>query len=204
VDDRLVVGEGVDQSGDGPIRWTRVAVVAFVVDLAVLAATGVWLSWNFRPTAASVWRDLYGGPAVDWPAVMTALHRWSAVVLVFLAVVAVGVALVRLVDARMGPLPLMASLVAVGAALGGWFTGSLLPWDQVALWAVTVGTNMGGYWWLWSDEIRFVFARGREVPVEDVQRAFLLHLALFAVIVAVALVGWLVRRRRAERVATAT
>ena len=25
------------------------------------------------------------------------------------------------------------------------FTGYLLPWDQLALWAVTVGTNMMGY-----------------------------------------------------------
>ena len=25
------------------------------------------------------------------------------------------------------------------------FTGYLLPWDQIAFWAITIGTNMGGY-----------------------------------------------------------
>ena len=25
------------------------------------------------------------------------------------------------------------------------FTGYLLPWDQIAYWAITIGTNMGGY-----------------------------------------------------------
>ena len=25
------------------------------------------------------------------------------------------------------------------------FTGYLLPWDQIAYWAITIGSNMGGY-----------------------------------------------------------
>ena len=26
-----------------------------------------------------------------------------------------------------------------------WFTGYLLPWDQIAYWAITIGGNMAGY-----------------------------------------------------------
>ncbi len=36
------------------------------------------------------------------------------------------------------------------------FTGYLLPWDQLALWAVTVGTNMMGYTPVFGNEVRFV------------------------------------------------
>ena len=36
------------------------------------------------------------------------------------------------------------------------FTGYLLPWDQLALWAVTVGTNMMGYTPVFGDQVRFV------------------------------------------------
>ena len=35
------------------------------------------------------------------------------------------------------------------------FTGYLLPWDQLALWAVTVGTNMMGYTPVFGNQVRF-------------------------------------------------
>ena len=35
------------------------------------------------------------------------------------------------------------------------FTGYLLPWDQLALWAVTVGTNMMGYTPVFGEQVRF-------------------------------------------------
>ena len=38
------------------------------------------------------------------------------------------------------------------------FTGYLLPWDQLALWAVTVGTNMMGYTPVFGDQVKFVLA----------------------------------------------
>jgi len=204
VDDRSAISEQVETTTtDRSGRWARAVVVAVAADLVVVAASGAWLSWNFRPSVASAWRDEYGGPTVDWPAIVTVAHRWSAVALVVLAMVAVGVALVRLVDGRLGVGSLVAAVVALGAAVGGWYTGALLPWDQLALWAVTVGRNMGGYQWLWSDQIRFVLARGHEVPVEDVQRAFLIHLALFVVIVAVALAVGIGRLHRSGQPATA-
>ena len=73
------------------------------------------------------------------------MHRWSAhgmVICVFLHMCRVfytGVlqeaAPVQLGDRR-GAFPAHAGLS---------FTGYLLPWDQLAYWAITVGTNIGGY-----------------------------------------------------------
>ena len=40
------------------------------------------------------------------------------------------------------------------------FTGYLLPWDQLALWAVTVGTNMIGYTPVFGSQVRFVLLGG--------------------------------------------
>jgi quinol-cytochrome oxidoreductase complex cytochrome b subunit len=40
------------------------------------------------------------------------------------------------------------------------FTGYLLPWDQLALWAVTVGTNMMGYTPVFGEEVSFVLLGG--------------------------------------------
>ena len=41
------------------------------------------------------------------------------------------------------------------------FTGYLLPWDQLALWAVTVGTDMRGYAVLRDHQVWFVLLGGR-------------------------------------------
>ena len=46
------------------------------------------------------------------------------------------------------------------------FTGYLLPWDQLALWAVTVGTNMIGYTPVFGRDVRFVLLGGAEIGVK--------------------------------------
>ena len=47
------------------------------------------------------------------------------------------------------------------------FTGYLLPWDQLALWAVTVGTNMMGYTPVFGTQVRFVLLGGKEIGSRD-------------------------------------
>ena len=46
------------------------------------------------------------------------------------------------------------------------FTGYLLPWDQLALWAVTVGTNMMGYTPVFGTQVRFVLLGGVEIGTD--------------------------------------
>ena len=43
--------------------------------------------------------------------------------------------------------------------LGLSFTGYLLPWDQLAYWAITVGTNIGSYAPLVGGQVREIAAR---------------------------------------------
>ena len=55
--------------------------------------------------------------------------------------------------------------------LGLSFTGYLLPWDQLAYWAITVGTNIGSYAPLVGGQVREIPARrphrrrGRAAPL---------------------------------------
>ena len=46
------------------------------------------------------------------------------------------------------------------------FTGYLLPWDQLSLWAVTVGTNMAGYTPVFGNQVRFVLLGGNDIGAE--------------------------------------
>ena len=40
------------------------------------------------------------------------------------------------------------------------FTGYLLPWDQLAIWAVTVGGNMAGYTPVFGAQLKFILFAG--------------------------------------------
>ena len=61
------------------------------------------------------------------------------------------------------------------------FTGYLLPWDQLALWAVTVGTNMMGYTPVFGSQVRFVLLGGVEIGSETLLRWYVLHVLMLPV-----------------------
>jgi len=89
------------------------------------------------------------------------------------------------------------------------FTGYLLPWDQLALWAVTVGTNMAratpvlGHEGPFvpqaitqSNDVRFVLLGGTEVSPSTLLRFYILHcvgVPIFASVL-MALHFWRVRK----------
>ena len=92
---------------------------------------------------------------------------------------------------------------AVGAGLAvttvlASFTGYLLPWDQLALWAVRVGTNMRGYRSLFDAALdRFVLIDGVEVGRVTVLRWPGVHgVVLGPALLALLLLAW--RRHRLE------
>src|SRR5947207_12160742 len=108
----------------------------------VESVTGILLMFYYRPVAASAYNDILA-LREDVPlGIMREIHRWGAhamVITVWLHMFRVfmtgsykpprefnwGIGVVLLV------LTLLLS-----------FTGYLLPWDQLAIWAITVGSNM--------------------------------------------------------------
>ena len=76
------------------------------------------------------------------------------------------------------------------------FTGYLLPWDQLALWAVTVGTNMMGYTPVFGEQVRFVLLGGVEIGTDTLLRWYVLHVLLlpFVLVIFMAIHFWRVRK----------
>ena len=76
------------------------------------------------------------------------------------------------------------------------FTGYLLPWDQLALWAVTVGTNMMGFTPVFGQEVRFVLLGGAEIGSETLLRWYVLHVVFlpFILTLFMAVHFWRVRK----------
>jgi quinol-cytochrome oxidoreductase complex cytochrome b subunit len=58
------------------------------------------------------------------------------------------------------------------------FTGYLLPWDQLAFWAVTVGTNIASSIPLAGDRVRELLIGGREIEQATLIRFYVLHVIL--------------------------
>ncbi|MBI4558620.1 MAG: cytochrome b N-terminal domain-containing protein [Candidatus Hydrogenedentes bacterium] len=110
----------------------------------VLAFTGVLLMFYYRPTPENAYMDIVDlGEQVPL-GIMRELHRWSAhamVITVWLHMFRVFMTgsykPPREFNWTIGVLLLVITMFLS-------FTGYLLPWDQLAIWAITVGTNMGG------------------------------------------------------------
>ena len=84
--------------------------------------------------------------------------------------------------------------------LGAFFTGFLLPGDQLALSAVTVGSTARGYTVLFDQVVLFVLIGGVEISPSTLIRWLGVHiLVMGSALGALLLVGW--RRQRAVGVA---
>ncbi len=58
------------------------------------------------------------------------------------------------------------------------FTGYLLPWDQLAYWAITVSTNIIGYLPLVGDRLRMMIVGGNELNAGTLQAFYTFHTAV--------------------------
>jgi quinol-cytochrome oxidoreductase complex cytochrome b subunit len=113
------------------------------------------------------------------------IHRWSA----HLMVLAVAAHLARVFyrGAYKPPKEFnwVIGVVLLVLTLLLSFTGYLLPWDQLAYWAVTVGTAMAAYVPLIGDWVQELMLGGPTVGSATLLRFYVLHVAVLPV----ALVG---------------
>jgi len=175
---------------------TRVLAYVVGVLFVVLAATGVALTFRYQPTVS------YANVAsLEHHSIVTlrGVHRLASRLFV-LAVGGLAVSSIGLFIARRRRFPIAFSLLAGLFALAGSVTGYLLPWDQMSLWAVSVGTNMRGYSAiLHGHKVRFVLVGSTEVGTSTVQQWFWVHAVVVPVLIvgAVGAVLFAARRRAA-------
>jgi quinol-cytochrome oxidoreductase complex cytochrome b subunit len=177
------------------VHWTAVTLVA---SFAVLLATGLWLTWNYRPIGID--RTLLtDGPA--WArnvAILRFVHRGAAPVLTMAAIALVveGVLLARAIRRLRVVVPgVIATLLAVAAGI----SGSVLAWDQIALSAEVSGVEGHGYRLLYSPLVREWRVAGTAISADAMPRWFWAHTAVLPVLLLTVLVAVTVhlRRRRA-------
>jgi quinol-cytochrome oxidoreductase complex cytochrome b subunit len=175
-------------------------VLALVALFLVVAGTGLYQAFRYRPDAQSAWPALKT-TSVSRDALYDTtefVHRWGAYLFVALVVAtAVLWAWTRAKRARSAWGTEVALAVVGVAAIGCVVTGPKLRWDQLALWAVTVGSDFPNLFEL--AQVKFVLIGSKEIAVDDFRRMVWTHTAILPAILAVALgVAWW-RSSRATR-----
>jgi len=185
----------------GGLRTARlVAVGLLTAEVALLVATGLWLAFFYRPSTGAAWNIPILDGANGAVGVVRGAHRWAAFAAFPTSVAAAVLVVVDSRTRRGGWRPGRTSLAAGPAlvilVLAATFTGYLLPWDQLALRAVTVGTNMRGYGPVFRSSVVFALVGGTEVARTTVRNWLLVHTVLLSALLAGALfVAWHPRRR---------
>src|SRR2546422_1296998 len=110
----------------------------------VLTVTGVILMFYYRPAAEYAYEDMkYLMNDVAFGPLIRNMHRWSAHAMVI--TVMLHMFRVFLTGSYKAPRQFnwVVGVLLLVLTLLLSFTGYLLPWDQLSIWAVTVGSNMG-------------------------------------------------------------
>ena len=144
--------------------------------LFILVGTGTLLMFYYVPStdrAYNVMKDLQF--VVSAGLVLRNMHRWAAHLMVFFVIL--HMCRVFYTGAYKSPrefnwvIGVMLFLVTLGLS----FTGYLLPWDQLAFWAITVGTNIAAYAPLVGPKLQYLMLGGHTVGQEALTRFYALH-----------------------------
>jgi hypothetical protein len=165
----------------------RAAAVVAGLALLVLAVTALLLTWRYRPAGY----DEVAPASVRWS---RQLVRWQggAMGVAVLALV-VWAALVGSDGARrprrrvIGVATAAVAVALVALTASAW---QRIRWEQLALWAVTLGTDVQGVWDpVFSDEVRFAFVGGTEVSPDAMAPWVIVHLVAPVVALVVFVAG---------------
>ncbi len=160
-------------------RYSWYLGVISTVLLASLVVSGVYLMFFYVPSPASAYGDIQSIQTdVAFGQFIRNTHRWAAHLMVIS--VAAHAARVFYRGAYKPPREFnwVVGVVLLLLTLLLSFTGYLLPWDQLAYWAVTVGTSMADFVPFFGDAIRETLLGGTQVGSETLLRFYVLHVAV--------------------------
>lgn len=181
--------------------WCMGGITTFL--FIVECVTGILLMFYYRPTVEYAYHDIVY-LREDVPlGIMRELHRWGAHAMII--TVWLHMLRVFLTGAYKPPREfnwvIGVTLLVLTMLMS--FTGYLLPWDQLSIWAVTVGTNMAGATPFLGhngpgssiltlkdiqlvhpgDDIRFMLLGGSTVGESALLRFYVFHCAAIPVVI---------------------
>lgn len=159
----------------------------------VQATTGILLALYYQPTPDAAYNSiLLIMNQVNFGWLIRSIHSWSANFMILFCVLH----MLRIVFQAAYKAPREVTwLFGVGLlllTLGFGFTGYLLPWDQRAFWATTVGSEIAGAVPVIGGQLLIFLRGGAEVTARTLSRFFGVHVLVLPVSLAGLLLAHLV------------
>jgi quinol-cytochrome oxidoreductase complex cytochrome b subunit len=163
----------------------------------ILTATGVLLMFYYVPATDYAYQNMK-----DLEFVVTAglvlrnMHRWAAHLMVLFVVLHMCRVFYTGAYKRPREFNWVLGVMLFLLTLALSFTGYLLPWDQLAYWAITVGTSIAGYAPVIGQKLKFMFLGGHVVGESALIRFYVLHVVVLplAAVMLIAVHLWRVRK----------
>ncbi|MDE2509493.1 MAG: cytochrome b N-terminal domain-containing protein, partial [Elusimicrobia bacterium] len=177
----------------------------------ILTLSGVALMFYYRPTVGLAYRDIKDlAYAVTLGKFLRNAHRWAAQAMVVSVIAHMVSVFLRGAYKKPREFNWGVGVLLLTLTLFLSFTGYLLPWDQLAIWAVTVGTNMAGATPFLGNEgpfgglmgmhinndVRFTLLGGTMVGENTLLRFYVMHCVAVPLVVGILLIlhFWRVRK----------
>jgi len=165
-----------------PASTLGLGLVAGILFL-VLSVTGLALMLYYVPSPPESYRSMKDLQfVVTFGVVLRNMHRWSAHAMV--AVVFLHMCRVFWTGSYKAPREFnwVVGVVLFLLTLALSFTGYLLPWDQLAFWAITVGTNISAAVPLVGNKFHFLMLGGNQVNANALLRFYVLHCVILPLV----------------------
>jgi quinol-cytochrome oxidoreductase complex cytochrome b subunit len=170
-------------------NWWNTLGSASLFLFLLQGATGIFLTVYYTPSPDHAYDSItyiMNGVAFGW--FIRGIHHWGAT----LMVIVVFVHMLRVFVTASFKYPReLTWLIGVGLlllTLGMGFTGYLLPWNQKAFWATTVGTQIAGSVPYIGEFVLKALRGGADLSALTLQRFFMAHIWMLPALL-VALIG---------------
>jgi cytochrome b6 len=147
-----------------------------LVTFLILVATGIPLMLYYHPSVPQAYADMKDLQfAVSAGLFLRNLHRWSAHAMVLLVFAHMFRVFYRGAYRPPREFNWVIGVMLLLITLFLSYTGYLLPWDQLAFWAITVGSNIMSAVPLLGPKLRFLTLGGNTVNANALLRFYVLH-----------------------------
>jgi quinol-cytochrome oxidoreductase complex cytochrome b subunit len=143
------------------------------------AVTGILLSLYYQPTPESAYNSiLYIMNELNFGWLIRSVHAWGANLMIIFCILHLLRVVIQGAYKAPREITWMAGMGLLFVTLGFGFTGYLLPWDQRAYWATTVGTEIAAAVPLIGVNIRDFMRGGADVSALTLSRFLGVHMLI--------------------------
>ena len=155
----------------------------------VQAITGILLAVYYQPTPDAAYNSiLFIMNQVNFGWLIRSIHSWGANLMILFCVLHLLRVFFQAAYKTPREITWIVGVALLGVTLVFGFTGYLLPWDQRAFWATTVGSEIAGALPGVGEKLMVFLRAGTDISARTLSRFFGIHVLILPVSLASILV----------------